>query len=155
MYAYSAMFNIWTFKEIKTIDIKFIANVKRVLISFSLIIGQMELFIFLICLDHIQHSLILSRCRLEKLINCLIVTGCVRSMTVRYCFHRCLSVQRGRGYPKVPTPMARSWWWEGVPQGTYPPPPDRTAYGVLDTLQFVCLLRSCRRPFLVIVFIFA
>ena len=41
---------------------------------------------------------------------------------------------------------------EGVPQGTYthPLPPDRTAYGVLDTLRSVCLLRSRSRTFLFI-----
>ena len=40
-----------------------------------------------------------------------IFTDRVRSTTVRYCFHRCLSVHRGRGYPKVPTP--RSWLGRG------------------------------------------
>ena len=36
-------------------------------------------------------------------------------------------------------------------QGTFPPPPqDRTAYGVLDMLRSVCLLRSRRRTFLFI-----
>ena len=59
----------------------------------------------------------------------------------------------GRGYPKVPIPplakvptpcQVRKG---GVPQGTYPPW-DRTAYGVLDTLRSVCLLRSRRRTFL-------
>ena len=49
-------------------------------------------------------------------------------------FHRCLSVHSRGG---------------GVPQGTYPPPPeDRTAYGVLDMLRSVCLLRSRKRTFL-------
>ena len=78
----------------------------------------------------------------------------------------------GRGYPKVPTPLlARSRWgreypkvptpqpgpdrgeggtprYQTPPQPRYlppPPPQDRTAYGVLDTPQSVCLLRSCRR----------
>ena len=51
----------------------------------------------------------------------------------------------GRGYPKVSTPLSKV----PTPQGTYPPPTwDGTAYRVLDTLQSVCLLRSCRRTFL-------
>ena len=48
----------------------------------------------------------------------------------------------GEGYPKVSTPPNK------VPS---PPPPDRTAYGVLDTPRSVCLLRSRRRTFLCIV----
>ena len=54
--------------------------------------------------------------------------------------------------PKVPTSPSRSGWGEGVPQGTCPlpakVPTPRTAYGVLDTLRSVCLLRSRRRTFL-------
>ena len=46
---------------------------------------------------------------------------------------------RGRGYPKVPTPP---------PQVRMGGPWDRTAYGVLDMLLSLCLLRSCRRTFL-------
>ena len=43
--------------------------------------------------------------------------------------------------------MSRSGWGGG---GTprYSPPPDSTAYGVVDTLRSVCLLRSRRRTFL-------
>ena len=45
----------------------------------------------------------------------------------------------GKGTPRYLPPS----------QDRYPPPPrDRTAYGVLDTLQSVCLLHSCRRTFL-------
>ena len=66
------------------------------------------------------------------------ITERVRSTTVRYCFHRCLSVHReegvprpgpnrggGRGYPKVPTAPSE------VPT---PPPPSqvRTGGGVLQ-----------------------
>ena len=36
--------------------------------------------------------------------NLCILTDRVHSTTVWYCFHRCLSVHRGRGYPTVPTP---------------------------------------------------
>ena len=59
---------------------------------------------------------------------------------------------RGRGYPKVPIPSqgtyppSRSGWGaEGTPR--YLPPWHRTAYGVLDMLWSVCLLRSRRRTF--------
>ena len=53
--------------------------------------------------------------------------------------------QWGRGYPKVPTSLARyRWEGEGVPQGTYPLakvptpfPQDSTADGVLDTPRSV------------------
>ena len=51
-----------------------------------------------------------------------------------------IQVRMGEGYPKVPTP-----WPRYLPS---PPPRDRTAYGVLDTLRLVCLLRSRRRTFL-------
>ena len=129
-----------------------------------------------------------------------LVTDRVRSTTVRYCFHRCLSVHipgggrctpryippsqpgpdGGMGVPtptvKVPTPplcqvptggggggtprYLPHWpglnGGEGVPQGTYLPPPrylpppplDSAADGVLDSLRSVCLLRSRRRTFL-------
>ena len=39
-------------------------------------------------------------------------------------------------------------WSTPWPVMGYPPPPDRTADGVLDTRQAVCLLRSRRRTFL-------
>ena len=105
----------------------------------------------------------------------MIFTDRVRSTTVRYCFHRCLSVQRGeRGYPKVPTPQPRYLptsqvlMGKGYPkvptppsEGTYPLPKvptplprDRTADRVLDTPRSVCLLRSCRRTFLLLFFFY-
>ena len=71
--------------------------------------------------------------------------------------------QWGRVYSKVPPPVAklptpppsRSQQGEGVSQGTYPlPPRDRTAYRVLDSLRSVCLLRSHRRTFLSLYFIY-
>ena len=59
---------------------------------------------------------------------------------------------------KVPTPsLVRSGWGRGTPRYLPPPakvptppprPRDRTAYGVLDTLRSVCLLRSGWRTFL-------
>ena len=80
----------------------------------------------------------------------------------------------GEGVPQGTYPPARSGRGKGVPQGTYlplsqvriggggtltrylppppPPPRDRTAYGVLDIPRSVCLLRSCRRTFLLILF---
>ena len=127
----------------------------------------------------------------------------VRSTTVRYCFHRCLSVHRGEGVPQGTYPLPPSQGTYSPPPGqvltggtprylppsqsTYlpwpryypqpgpngrgrdtprylpppplprylppspfppPPPRDRTANGVLDTPQSVCLLRSHRRTFL-------
>ena len=64
----------------------------------------------------------------------LIFTDRVRSTTVRYCFHRCLCSQGGKGYPKVPTPWAVPMGGAGVPQGTYapaklPPPPGQALIG--------------------------
>ena len=66
-------------------------------------------------------------CHFPKDFNFNLVTDRVRSTTVRYCFHRCLSVHRGGGggFLKVPTPLAKvPPPWPGsdrrVPQGTYP-----------------------------------
>ena len=74
-------------------------------------------------------------------------------------------VRMGEGYPKVGTPSQgryapRPGQDVGVPQGRYPlakvdtpifpNPQDRTAYGVLDTLQSVCLLLPRRSTFLFI-----
>ena len=77
----------------------------------------------------------------------------------------------GRGYPKVPTPLAKvptppgpnrvegypkvcippaksGRREERYPKVPTPPPRDRTAYLVLDALRSVCLLCSRRRTFL-------
>ena len=55
-----------------------------------------------------------------------------------------IQVRMGEGVPQGTYSMSRSGRREGVPQGTYtplprylPPPRDRTAYGVLDTLPSV------------------
>ena len=59
----------------------------------------------------------------------------------------------GMGYPLhrpwMGYPLARSG--QGVPQ--VPPPPARTTEGVLDTRRAVCLLRSRRRTFLLVMFL--
>ena len=85
-----------------------------------------------------------------------------------------IQVRTGGGYPKVPTPvqvrmgggstarylppiqvrMGGTARYLPPSQGTYPPPRDRTAYGVLDTLRSVCLLRSRRRTFLLLMNLF-
>ena len=55
----------------------------------------------------------------------------------------------GGGNPRYPTPLSRlGWVGRGYPKVPTPSPRDRTAYGALDTLRSVCLLRSRRRTFL-------
>ena len=51
--------------------------------------------------------------------NCALITDRVRSTTVRYCFHGCLSVHKGDGVPQGIYPQPR---YLPPGQGTYPLP---------------------------------
>ena len=96
-------------------------------------------------------------------------TDRVRSTTVRYCFHRCLSLhtsgeggtparssQEGvpqpspaRGHlPRVPHGQVRMGGTPAWGTPAWGTPPTRSAHGVFDKRQSVCLLRSRRRTVL-------
>ena len=63
-----------------------------------------------------------------KKVNCVtLITARVRSMTGRYCFHRCLSVHRGGGGSGYPPPPGGGsgyppWGGPGPPWGGLGPP---------------------------------